>query len=320
MMKSCQQPKVSILIPVYNRENYIGECIQSAISQTYTDIEIVIVDNASTDSTWEICNRFAETDKRIRIFKNETNIGPVRNWLRCLNQSRGEYGKFLFSDDLMFPRFLERTLPYFDSPEIGFVATAAVVGSEPEYGTIMYTNSEKELCLPIERYFERMIRSNVPYSPGAAIFRTADIRDNLLDSFATLIPRDFTINGAGPDIMLYALTALNYKKVVLLPMAEVFFRVHNESITIANSDNDVVKGYRAAIAWFCKKNLNISFWAKYIAITWWAECRINHRFTSLYRHSLVYEGDGKIIEFLLVLGNLLIIVPIDIIKYISKRL
>lgn len=214
---------MSILIPVYNRESYIGECIQSAIAQTYTDIEIVIVDNASTDCTWEICQKIAATDNRIHIYRNETNIGPVKNWLRCVSQSHGEYGKILFSDDLMSPCFLELTLPYLEDPEIGFVSTAALVGSVPGYGKLMYTISDKEVYLSKDRYFELMIRARVPYSPGSAIFRTADIRANLQASFPTRVPRDFTMNGAGPDIMLYALTALNYKTVVMLPSAEVFF-------------------------------------------------------------------------------------------------
>ena len=78
-------PRVSILIPVYNREALIGECIQSALFQTFTDFEVIIVDNASTDNTWGICQRFAEQDKRVRVFRNEKNIGPVRNWRRCVD-------------------------------------------------------------------------------------------------------------------------------------------------------------------------------------------------------------------------------------------
>jgi len=75
-------PKVSILIPVFNRKDYIAECIQSALDQTFTDFEVVVVDNASEDGTWEICQQFAANDQRVRIFQNDTNIGPVRNWRR----------------------------------------------------------------------------------------------------------------------------------------------------------------------------------------------------------------------------------------------
>ena len=65
---------VSILIPVYNREDYIGACIESAIKQTVTNIEIIIIDNASTDGTWVICQKYSERDSRIRIIRNEVNL------------------------------------------------------------------------------------------------------------------------------------------------------------------------------------------------------------------------------------------------------
>ena len=80
-----KSPKVSILIPVFNRKSYISDCIQSALDQTISSIEIIIVDNASNDGTWEICQEYANRDQRIRIFRNDTNIGPVRNWKKCLD-------------------------------------------------------------------------------------------------------------------------------------------------------------------------------------------------------------------------------------------
>ena len=76
-------PLVSIVIPVYNRELYIEDAIRSAISQTYQNIEIIIVDNCSTDSTWDILNEWEKKDNRIKIFQNDSNIGPVLNWNEC---------------------------------------------------------------------------------------------------------------------------------------------------------------------------------------------------------------------------------------------
>ena len=78
---------VSILVPVYNRENLIEETVNSGLSQTYENIEIIIVDNQSTDGTWKILEKLASQDKRIKIFQNNTNIGPVRNWKRCIDEA-----------------------------------------------------------------------------------------------------------------------------------------------------------------------------------------------------------------------------------------
>ena len=122
-----QSNKISILIPVYNREGLIEETVRSALNQTYNNIEIIIVDNKSIDSTWNILQKLALEDKRIKIFQNEVNIGPVRNWKRCISEARGEYGKFLWSDDLIDPEFLTNTVHFLKNKEVGFVFTGIEV-------------------------------------------------------------------------------------------------------------------------------------------------------------------------------------------------
>ena len=104
-----QNNLVSILIPVYNRDKFIEETINSALSQTYQNIEIIIVDNNSTDNTWRIIKKYTKKDNRIKAFKNDTNIGPVRNWKKCTDKADGEFGKILWSDDLIAPEFIEKT-------------------------------------------------------------------------------------------------------------------------------------------------------------------------------------------------------------------
>lgn len=313
------KPKVSILVPVYNRKDYIAECIQSALSQTFTDFEVVVVDNASNDGTWEICQQFARNDRRVRIFQNDTNIGPVRNWLACVEKARGEFGKILFSDDLMFPTFLENTLSHFQHADVGFVFTAALIGAIPENGVIHYLNEEEGQRLSSERYFELLLTARVPFSPGAAIFRMGDVRENLRLSFPTCIPWDFTKNGAGPDVLLYALTALSYKTVVMLPMAEVFFRVHDDSFTIANIDNEVTKGYRTALAWFCKAKLTPSHWVGYVARTWLSKVKSSRKLLSLTTYCLACEGQGRVIEVSSVLIAAVHIAMSELLRFVYKK-
>lgn len=99
-------PLVSICIPVYNSENTIGETIDSALSQTYKNIEIIVVDNHSTDSTYEVVRSFQ--DKRIKAFQNKENIGMAGNWNRVLELATGEYIHFLCADDLLQPSCVEK--------------------------------------------------------------------------------------------------------------------------------------------------------------------------------------------------------------------
>lgn len=91
------EPLVSILIPTYNRANLLKRSIQSALNQTYENIEIVISDNNSDDNTDKIVNSF--TDRRIKYFKNESNIGPILNWRNALVKSSGDYCILLCDDD-----------------------------------------------------------------------------------------------------------------------------------------------------------------------------------------------------------------------------
>ena len=72
-------PAISVLIPLYNAEKFIAQAIESVLNQTYTDFELIIVDNCSTDRSVEIARNY-ESDKRVKIFENDENIGAVRNW------------------------------------------------------------------------------------------------------------------------------------------------------------------------------------------------------------------------------------------------
>lgn len=108
-------PKVTIGMPVYNGQMYLAETIDSVLAQTFTDFELVICDNASTDATGEICRKYAATDHRIRYFRNETNIGSVLNHRRTLELARGKYFRWGSANDLCRPALLERCVATLDS-------------------------------------------------------------------------------------------------------------------------------------------------------------------------------------------------------------
>jgi glycosyltransferase involved in cell wall biosynthesis len=94
-----KQPLISIIVPVYNAENYIQECICSILSQTYENIELLLVDDGSTDSSGEICDRYAaSSDSRIRVFHKE-NEGPGESRNVGLDRAKGEWVMFCDADD-----------------------------------------------------------------------------------------------------------------------------------------------------------------------------------------------------------------------------
>ncbi len=101
-------PKVSICIPVRNGELYLRQALESALSQSGIDFEVIVVDNASTDSTWMLLQIIAAKDGRLRVFRNRKNIGLVGNFNACLQYANGEYIKFLCADDLFLSDCLRR--------------------------------------------------------------------------------------------------------------------------------------------------------------------------------------------------------------------
>lgn len=108
------RPHLSIGMPVFNGERYLEQALDSLLSQTYPDFELIISDNASTDRTWEICQAYANSDRRIRCIRNETNLGASRNFNRLFELSSGDYFKWAAHDDLCAPLFLERCVEALD--------------------------------------------------------------------------------------------------------------------------------------------------------------------------------------------------------------
>lgn len=111
-------PKISVLMPVYNGEIYLRESINSVLNQTFTDFEFIIIDDGSTDSTWEILTTYTKQDPRIKLFKNEQNIGLTNSLNKGLNLAKGEYIARQDADDVSLPKRFEKQTELLDnSPE-----------------------------------------------------------------------------------------------------------------------------------------------------------------------------------------------------------
>lgn len=104
------KPLVSVCIPTFNGAKYFRECLDSVFAQTFTDFEVLIVDDQSSDETFSIAQEYATYDHRFRVLQNKHNLGLVGNWNRCVELAQGEWIKFVFQDDLIAPLCLERML------------------------------------------------------------------------------------------------------------------------------------------------------------------------------------------------------------------
>lgn len=100
-------PLISVLITTYNREKFIRDAIQSVLKSSFQDFEIIIVDDCSLDSSYEIAREYARIDERIKVFINEKNLGDYSNRIKAASLAQGTYLKFVDADDKIYPWTLE---------------------------------------------------------------------------------------------------------------------------------------------------------------------------------------------------------------------
>lgn len=118
-------PFCSVVIPTYNAAPYVTEAIDSVLAQTYPNYEVIVIDDASTDGTPEILERYRHQPK-IRLYQNPENLGMAANWNAGLQLARGELIAKLDADDLYAPNFLAEVAPVFQkNPTVGLVFSAA---------------------------------------------------------------------------------------------------------------------------------------------------------------------------------------------------
>ena len=127
--------KISMIIPVYNAEQYLKKCVDSVRAQTYGNLEIMLVDDGSTDSSGELCDAYAEKDERIRVVHKE-NGGLVSAWKAGVEECSGEYVSFLDSDDWIDPEMLSEMSAYLTGNDREMVISDYIIerdGGSQEY-------------------------------------------------------------------------------------------------------------------------------------------------------------------------------------------
>jgi glycosyltransferase involved in cell wall biosynthesis/SAM-dependent methyltransferase len=120
-------PVFSIQLPVFNKSKYLRECLDSILMQTFTDFEVICVDDRSCDNSWKILQSYAAKDKRFKVFKNKKNRGTLQTRKRCFEEARGQYMVFIDADDKAASTLLEDTLAYARKYNADFIQYAATV-------------------------------------------------------------------------------------------------------------------------------------------------------------------------------------------------
>ncbi len=223
-MNSKPKPLVSIVTPVYNAEEYLAECIESVLTQTYDHWEYVIVNNCSTDRSLEIAQQYAQQDARIRIHNNETFLNLIQNWNHAMRQISPEskYCKVVHADDWLFPECITKMVELAEQN-----STVGIVGS--------YRLDEDQVTLDRLPYPSTVV-------PGRKICRTSLLGGSyIFGSPTSLLLRSDLVRNRDS---FYNEANLNADRVVcfdILQQADFGFvhqvltytRRHNESMTSA---------------------------------------------------------------------------------------
>ena len=194
-------PKISVGIPVYNGEKFIRKSIESVLRQTYGNFELIISDNASTDSTSDICTEFLTKDSRIKFVRQDKNMGPIWNFNFLLQKAVGEYFVWVAADTIILPEFLEKNINLLESQDkaVGCISKIKIdhtyvdkFKTEKEVlkkiGLVYRPNNSYsgEGTLPITGNYVERIRKYLKYFPWEmmqAVYRTKPLRESSIHDF-----------------------------------------------------------------------------------------------------------------------------------------
>lgn len=169
------QPKVSVCIPTYNRAHFLPDAIASVLAQTYSDFELVVSDNASTDNTGEVLVGFH--DARIRVHRNATNIGLLGNFIRCFELACGDFTVILGSDDYWDPRLLSRLVPLLEeNPRVLQVQSGGMFVTAEKRPLRTYVCDLERITPGIEYFRRMMLDLQLEGFLSSTLFRTSAVR------------------------------------------------------------------------------------------------------------------------------------------------
>lgn len=245
-------PLLSVLVPAYNRERYLETCVKSALLQPFHDLEVVIADNSSTDATYEIAMRLAQEDARVKVIRHERNMGPIPNWKSCLEEARGAYIHWLWSDDFINHNFYSSWKAFLDGRaghETVFCGGADIVCDLKPHPIFSYTYHQD--TFPLSGFVSQIAgHYSLPVSPAAYILPSSSVRKHFYDNIPISDSLDCVKNAIGSDLLMIVGSIADHGGVAHLNSARcVNFRAHEGSISVKDAKK-LSHHYAFALLWF----------------------------------------------------------------------
>ncbi len=162
------ETKISVIVPVYNTEQYIWDCVKSVLKQTFTKFELILIDDGSQDNSRKICEKVSEKDKRIRLLHQEhRGVSAARN--AGINMARGEYLFFLDSDDMIHPQLLEAQYKLLKKTQAAIATVGLYYGGGGKYWKPLKWKTKTDY-MEKSRYFTNDKVSTRPGNDKIALF------------------------------------------------------------------------------------------------------------------------------------------------------
>jgi glycosyltransferase involved in cell wall biosynthesis len=248
---AARAPAVSIGMPAYNSEAWIASAIESMLNQSFGDFELIISDNASTDATYSLCERYARVDARVRLYRNPQNVGANRNYLAVLKRARAPYFKWASSNDVCAPTFIEKCVRALERDASAVLAFARTALFESDISHAQLYERDLELMADAgsERYIELCQTMGLNNSFNAVI---------RLDALRSAGPLG---NFQGADIVLMAELAM-MGKFLVIPEVLFFRRMSREAATKLKAAREVDQHIEPDI----RRPLKWQYWRFYFAL------------------------------------------------------
>ncbi|MDE6319310.1 MAG: glycosyltransferase [Lachnospiraceae bacterium] len=239
-------PLISIIVPVYQVKEYIEECVESLLAQTYTNLEILLVDDGSTDGSGAMCDEYAVKDSRVRVIHQE-NQGPSVARNQGLDHARGEYVAFVDSDDVVMPDFIETLFGILNKYQADIAACAYIKCSTDDLihirNGVLYidSNDNKEICMTSEQMLRQW---HGKYKKWETVAWNKLYRKSVLNGGNGVAAIRFPVGRKLEDVLMSHLMVANAARVVLTMRKLYLYR------TTPNS-----RAYQSRMAKLMEENL-----------------------------------------------------------------
>lgn len=222
-------PLVSILIPCYNHQDFLGDCLQSILDQDYPYLELLICDDCSPDNSYQVISSYAEQLQNklhsVQILRNTVNCGVTKNINRMLTLAKGEYIKILASDDAMTPDAIRMLTAYLEeNPQYGVaVCNGATVSEDQHYPhfTPVSPVYEQPPDFSSADMFCRIARRNPIFAPGAMVRRSIYDACGFYDEDIAIEDLEYWLR-----ILVEGQVAFGY-----LPQQLIYYRINSNSMS-----------------------------------------------------------------------------------------